>query len=59
MEFTDEKFEQLSCGKTCNTTVTPYKGPTGKEIGEQRVKDVGVIINKKNEFGNYMEKKSH
>lgn len=48
IEFTEEKFEQLSDGKISNTTVTASKGPTGKEIGcEGKVTDRGVDTNEK------------
>lgn len=42
VKFTEEIFEQLSHGKTCDTTVSSYKGPTRKEIGEEdKVRDPG------------------
>lgn len=48
IEFSEEIFEQVSHGKTCDTKVTPYKGPRGKEIGdEEKVKYFGVVISEK------------
>lgn len=51
MEFTEEKFEQLSHGKIGNIAVTPYKGPTWKEIGiKEKDEDLGMITNEKLKF---------
>lgn len=57
MEFSEEKFELLSHGKIFDGMVTPYVGPTGKEISdEHQVKDLRIIMNKKLEYGDYIDK---
>lgn len=55
MKFIEDVFEQLRPGETCNTTFTPYKEPTGKDIGD-KVKDLGVIKNQRLEFKVHIEK---
>lgn len=54
IEFTEENLEQLDQGKINNTTVTPYMGPTVKEIGSAtKVKITGVKTNEKLEIGDH------
>lgn len=52
IEFTEEKSEQISNVIISRITVTPYKGPAGKDIdNKENFKDLRVIINEKLEFG--------
>lgn len=56
MESSEDKFDRSGCGKICDASVTPQKGPAGKDIGvEDRVKDLRVIINEKVEFGDHTD----
>lgn len=41
--------------KTRNTKITAYKGPTGKEIGnEEKLNHLGVTTNEKLEFTDHI-----
>lgn len=41
MEFSEESFEHISCGKISNITMTLYKGQGGKDVeGKENNKDL-------------------
>ena len=57
MQFNAGKFEQIIHGKTKNTSVEPYKSPSGDPITiKNTVKDLGVFSTNDLMFKEHMEK---
>ena len=56
MEFNENKFEQMTCGRTSGIDIESYKTPSGNEIPHKnKVKDLGVVTSEDLQFRGHID----
>ena len=56
MEFNENKFEQMTYGKTNEVDVEAYKTPMGEDIEiKDTVKDLGVVVSNSLKFKEHIQ----
>ena len=56
MEFNENKFEQMTCGRTIGIDIESYKTPSGNEIPHKnKVKDLGVVTSEDLQFRGHID----